>query len=59
MAAQLRATASSSIRREAAQRTHWIPTQVYGVNWQVQRNETRDAAPPLTDIWIDDVYFVE
>jgi hypothetical protein len=25
-----------------------------------QRNETPDAGPPLmTDIWIDDVYFIE
>jgi hypothetical protein len=42
------------------QRARWIPTQVYGVNWQAQRNEAPDAGPPLmTDIWIDDVYFIE
>jgi len=42
------------------QGAQWIPTQVYGVNWQAQRNETPDAGPPLmTDIWIDDVYFIE
>jgi hypothetical protein len=42
------------------QGAQWIPTAVYGVNWQAQRNETPDAGPPLsTDIWIDDVYFVE
>jgi hypothetical protein len=42
------------------QQAQWIPTQVYGVNWQAQRNETPDAGPPLmTDIWIDDVYFIE
>lgn len=42
------------------QQAQWIPTQVYGVNWQAQRNESPDAGPPLmTDIWIDDVYFVE
>jgi hypothetical protein len=38
----------------------WIPTQVYGINWQAQRNIAPAAGPPLkTDIWIDDVYFVE
>jgi hypothetical protein len=40
----------------------WIPTQVYGINWQGQKNTIPDpdAGPPLPiDIWIDDVYFVE
>jgi len=42
------------------QRAQWTPTQVYGVNWQAQRNTAPDAGPTLmTDIWIDDVYFVE
>jgi hypothetical protein len=42
------------------QGAQWIPTQVYGINWQAQRNEGPDAGPPLmTDLWIDDVYFVE
>jgi len=42
------------------QQAQWIPTQVYGINWQAQRNVTPDAGPPLmTDLWIDDVYFVE
>jgi len=42
------------------QQAQWIPTQVYGVNWQAQRNANPDAGPPLpTDIWIDDVYFIE
>jgi hypothetical protein len=42
------------------QGAQWIPTQVYGVNWQAQRNAAPDAGPPLpTDIWIDDVYFIE
>jgi hypothetical protein len=42
------------------QRAQWIPTQVYGVNWQAQRNIAPDAGAPLmTDIWIDDVYFFE
>jgi len=42
------------------QQAQWIPTQVYGINWQAQRNLSPDAGPPLTtDIWIDDVYFVE
>ena len=42
------------------QQAQWIPTQIYGVNWQAQRNATPDAGPPLmTDLWIDDVYFIE
>lgn len=42
------------------QQAKWIPTEVYGVNWQAQRNVGPDEAPPLmTDIWIDDVYFLE
>jgi hypothetical protein len=42
------------------QGAQWIPTQIYGVNWQAQRNIAPEDGPPLmTDIWIDDVYFVE
>jgi hypothetical protein len=42
------------------QGAQWIPTQVYGINWQAQRNTAPGDAPPLmTDIWVDDVYFVE
>jgi hypothetical protein len=42
------------------QQAQWIPTQVYGINWQAQRNTTPDAGPPLmTDLWVDDVYFVK
>jgi hypothetical protein len=42
------------------QQAQWIPTQVYGINWQAQRNIEPDAGPPLeTEIWVDDVYFVE
>jgi hypothetical protein len=42
------------------QEAQWIPTQVYGINWQAQRNISPDKAPPLmTEIWVDDVYFVE
>jgi len=42
------------------QRAQWTPTQVYGINWQAQRNIAPDAGPTLmTDIWVDDVYFVE
>lgn len=42
------------------QQAQWMPTQVYGINWQAQRNTAPDAGPPLTtDIWIDDVYFME
>ena len=37
----------------------WLPTQVYGINWQAQRNTPPDVGPPLmTDIWVDDVYFI-
>jgi hypothetical protein len=42
------------------QDAQWIPSQVYGINWQAQRNMTPDAGPPLqTEIWVDDVYFVQ
>ena len=42
------------------QGAQWIPTQVYGINWQAQRNIEPIAGPPLaTDIWVDDVYFLE
>ena len=38
----------------------WIPTQVYGINWQAQRNSSSDVGPALvTEIWVDDVYFVQ
>ena len=42
------------------QGAQWLPTQVYGINWQAQRNIAPEDGPPLmTDIWIDDVYFIE
>ena len=42
------------------QGAQWLPTQVYGINWQAQRNTDPGSGPPLmTDIWIDDVYFVQ
>jgi hypothetical protein len=42
------------------QRARWLPDQVYGISWQAQKDTLPDAGPPLmTDIWIDDVYFVE
>jgi hypothetical protein len=42
------------------QQAQWLPNQVYGINWQAQRNTAPDAGPPLmTDIWIDDVYFIK
>lgn len=42
------------------QQARWLPSQVYGINWQAQRNTPPDAGAPLaTDIWIDDVYFTE
>jgi hypothetical protein len=38
----------------------WLPSQVYGISWQAQKDTDPDAGPPLmTDIWVDDVYFVE
>jgi len=42
------------------QLAQWLPTQVYGINWQAQRNIGPSDGPPLqTEIWVDDVYFVE
>ncbi len=44
------------------QQAKWLPTQVYGINWQGQKNTIPDpdAGPPLPiDIWIDDVYFIQ
>ena len=42
------------------QGAQWLPAQVYGINWQAQRNTNPEDGPPLmTDIWIDDVYFVQ
>ena len=36
------------------QGAQWIPTQVYGINWQAQRNVSPDKAPPLkTEIWVE------
>jgi hypothetical protein len=43
------------------QRARWLPTQVYGINWQAQKNTPPGDAGPaiMTDIWIDDVYFIK
>lgn len=42
------------------QGAQWLPTQVFGINWQAQRNTNPGDGPPLmTDIWVDDVYFVQ
>jgi hypothetical protein len=42
------------------QQAMWLPTKVYGINWQAQKNTEPDAGPPLTtEIWIDDVYFIQ
>jgi hypothetical protein len=42
------------------QGAQWLPTAVYGINWQAQRNTDPGTDPPLmTDIWVDDVYFVQ
>lgn len=37
----------------------WLPDQVYGINWQAQKNSAPEAGPITTDIWVDDVYFVQ
>jgi hypothetical protein len=39
----------------------WLPTQIYGINWQAQKNTPPgDAGPSLmADIWVDDVYFIK
>ncbi len=51
----------ASIRRLGYQEAQWLPTQVYGINWQAQKNTPPgDAGPALmTDIWVDDVYFIK
>ena len=42
------------------QQAQWLPNAVYGISWQAQKDTEPDAGPPLmTDLWIDDVYFVE
>jgi len=40
-------------------RAQWLPTQVYGINWQAQKNTDPDAGSLTTELWIDDVYFVK
>ncbi len=37
----------------------WTGTNVYGINWQAQDNAMPDADGVATDLWIDDVYFIE
>jgi hypothetical protein len=37
----------------------WSGTNVYGINWQAQDNDTDDASAQPMDLWIDDVYFIE
>jgi hypothetical protein len=42
------------------QGAQWLPAQVYGINWQAQRNIGPTDGPPLAvDFWIDDVFFVQ
>jgi hypothetical protein len=42
------------------QGAQWLPAQIYGINWQAQRNIGPTDGPPLTvDFWIDDVFFVQ
>lgn len=41
------------------QGAQWIPTQVYGVNWQAQKNTDPTAGSLTTELWIDDVYFIQ
>jgi hypothetical protein len=35
----------------------WNGKQVYGVNWQGQKNDAPDAGVLTVDFWIDDAYF--
>ncbi|MDP9036448.1 MAG: hypothetical protein M3O50_16730 [Myxococcota bacterium] len=37
----------------------WTGKNVYGVNWQAQKNSLTSDAPITTDIWVDDVYFIK
>ncbi len=32
---------------------------VYGINWQAQKNSVADAGSIVTDFWVDDVYFLQ
>ena len=43
------------------QDARWLPTQIYGINWQAQKNTPPGDAGPaiMTDIWIDYVYFIK
>jgi hypothetical protein len=43
------------------QDARWLPTMIYGINWQAQKNTPPGDAGPaiMTDIWIDDVYFIK
>jgi hypothetical protein len=43
------------------QGAQWLPTQIYGINWQAQKNTPPGDAGPaiMTDIWIDDVYLIK
>ncbi len=43
------------------QGARWLPTQIYGINWQAQKNTPPGDAGPaiMTDIWVDDVYFIK
>ena len=43
------------------QDARWLPTQIYGINWQAQKNTPPGDAGPaiMTDIWVDDVYFIK
>jgi hypothetical protein len=33
--------------------------QVYGINWQAQRNDLPNGIPEIEDFWVDDVYFIK
>jgi len=43
------------------QDARWLPTMIYGINWQAQKNTPPGDGGPaiMTDIWIDDVYFIK
>jgi hypothetical protein len=37
----------------------WSGTNVYGINWQEQDNNSDDPTNQPMDLWIDDVYFIQ
>ena len=41
------------------QYAQWIPTKIYGINWQAQKNTDPDAGALATEIWVDDVFLIK